>query len=96
MACVADPDARNAVSLRAFEKAGFHKVNDFLDPNDGRNSHTHSASSGQSDPNTRRRRRTVASGRHPSIDNDSGRTSAYLRMVRGGKGGDLDAWPVRE
>jgi RimJ/RimL family protein N-acetyltransferase len=35
IACVADPDARNAVSLRVFEKAGFHKVNDFLDPNDG-------------------------------------------------------------
>jgi hypothetical protein len=24
------------------------------------------------------------------------RTSAYLRMVRGGKGGDLGAWSVRE
>ena len=35
IACVADPHARNAVSLRAFEKAGFHKVNDFLDPTDG-------------------------------------------------------------
>jgi aminoglycoside 6'-N-acetyltransferase len=35
IAWLADPDARNAVSLRAFEKAGFHKVNDFLDPNDG-------------------------------------------------------------
>ena len=35
IACVADPEARNAVSLGAFEKAGFHKVNDFLDPNDG-------------------------------------------------------------
>ena len=33
-ACVAGPDARNAASLRAFEKAGFRRVRDFLE--DGR------------------------------------------------------------
>ena len=34
-ACVADPDAANAASIRAFEKAGFHRVRDYLDPGDG-------------------------------------------------------------
>jgi aminoglycoside 6'-N-acetyltransferase len=34
-ACIADPDVRNAASLRAFEKAGFRRVGEFLDPEDG-------------------------------------------------------------
>jgi RimJ/RimL family protein N-acetyltransferase len=33
-ACVADPDAENVASLRAFEKAGFRVVRQFVDPND--------------------------------------------------------------
>ena len=33
-ACIADPDAENVVSLRAFEKAGFRVVRRFVDPND--------------------------------------------------------------
>jgi len=33
-ACVADPDAENIASLRAFEKAGFRIVRRFVDPND--------------------------------------------------------------
>lgn len=33
-ACIADPDAENLASLRAFEKAGFHVVRRFVDPND--------------------------------------------------------------
>jgi aminoglycoside 6'-N-acetyltransferase len=36
IACVADPDVRNAASIRAFEKAGFRRVGEFLDPEDGR------------------------------------------------------------
>jgi RimJ/RimL family protein N-acetyltransferase len=36
VACIADPDARNTVSLRAFEKAGFRAVREFFDPEDGR------------------------------------------------------------
>lgn len=35
-ACVADPDAENLGSLRAFEKAGFARVSEFVDPDDGR------------------------------------------------------------
>jgi RimJ/RimL family protein N-acetyltransferase len=34
-ACVADPDVRNQASIRAFEKAGFQRVRDFHDPDDG-------------------------------------------------------------
>src|SRR5262245_49342722 len=34
-ACVADPDVRNTASLRAFEKAGFRAVSEFVDPSDG-------------------------------------------------------------
>jgi RimJ/RimL family protein N-acetyltransferase len=34
-ACIADPDARNVASLRAFEKAGFRTVREFVDPEDG-------------------------------------------------------------
>jgi RimJ/RimL family protein N-acetyltransferase len=33
-ACVADPDAENIASLRAFEKAGFRIVRRFVDPDD--------------------------------------------------------------
>ena len=33
--CVADPDMRNLASIRAFEKAGFLRVRDFRDPEDG-------------------------------------------------------------
>ena len=29
--CVAGPDARNAASVRAFEKAGFHIVKEFVE-----------------------------------------------------------------
>jgi RimJ/RimL family protein N-acetyltransferase len=35
VACIADPDAQNTASLRAFEKAGFRRVRDFFDPTDG-------------------------------------------------------------
>jgi aminoglycoside 6'-N-acetyltransferase len=35
-ACIADPDAENVASLRAFEKAGFHEVRLFVDPSDER------------------------------------------------------------
>jgi aminoglycoside 6'-N-acetyltransferase len=35
-ACVADPDVENVPSLRAFEKAGFERVREFVDPEDGR------------------------------------------------------------
>jgi aminoglycoside 6'-N-acetyltransferase len=35
-ACIADPDVENTASLRAFEKAGFRRVGEFLDPEDGR------------------------------------------------------------
>ena len=35
-ACIADPDVRNAASIRAFEKAGFQRVGEFLEPGDGR------------------------------------------------------------
>lgn len=35
-ACIADPDAENQPSLRAFEKAGFHPVRQFVDPEDER------------------------------------------------------------
>jgi aminoglycoside 6'-N-acetyltransferase len=34
-ACIADPDVRNAASIRAFEKAGFRRVGEFFDPSDG-------------------------------------------------------------
>src|SRR5262245_42697821 len=33
-ACTADPDVRNTASLRAFEKAGFRAVREFVDPED--------------------------------------------------------------
>ena len=33
-ACAADPDVRNTASLRAFEKAGFQAVREFVDPED--------------------------------------------------------------
>jgi aminoglycoside 6'-N-acetyltransferase len=33
-ACIADPDVRNAASIRAFEKAGFRRVGGFFDPSD--------------------------------------------------------------
>lgn len=33
-ACIADPDAENVASLRAFEKAGFRVVRQFVDPTD--------------------------------------------------------------
>jgi aminoglycoside 6'-N-acetyltransferase len=39
-ACVADPDTENRASLRAFEKAGFHVVRQFVDPNDRNRLHT--------------------------------------------------------
>jgi aminoglycoside 6'-N-acetyltransferase len=35
-ACVADPDVENIASVRAFEKAGFAKVREFVDPEDHR------------------------------------------------------------
>jgi aminoglycoside 6'-N-acetyltransferase len=35
-ACIADPDVDNVASLRAFEKAGFRRVREFVDPEDGR------------------------------------------------------------
>jgi aminoglycoside 6'-N-acetyltransferase len=34
-ACIAGPDVRNAVSIRAFEKAGFRRVREFFEPDDG-------------------------------------------------------------
>jgi RimJ/RimL family protein N-acetyltransferase len=34
-ACVADPDVKNRASMRAFEKAGFRAVREFVDPEDG-------------------------------------------------------------
>jgi len=33
--CLADPDVRNVASIRAFQKAGFRPVREFLDPEDG-------------------------------------------------------------
>jgi RimJ/RimL family protein N-acetyltransferase len=38
-ACVADPDAENAASVRAFEKAGFRRVREFADPDDDNRRH---------------------------------------------------------
>jgi RimJ/RimL family protein N-acetyltransferase len=35
VSCVADPDVRNAASIRAFQKAGFRVVREFFDPSDG-------------------------------------------------------------
>jgi aminoglycoside 6'-N-acetyltransferase len=35
-ACIADPDGENRASIRAFEKAGFSAVREFVDPDDGR------------------------------------------------------------
>ena len=35
IACTADPDITNTASLRAFEKAGFRKVRELVDPEDG-------------------------------------------------------------
>lgn len=35
VSCIADPDARNVASVRAFEKAGFRVARDFHDPSDG-------------------------------------------------------------
>jgi RimJ/RimL family protein N-acetyltransferase len=35
VACIADPDVENAASIRAFEKAGFRAVREFVDPTDG-------------------------------------------------------------
>jgi aminoglycoside 6'-N-acetyltransferase len=35
-ACIADPDVDNVASLRAFEKAGFTRVREFIDPEDER------------------------------------------------------------
>lgn len=32
--CIADPEALNSASIRAFEKAGFRRVRDFVDPSD--------------------------------------------------------------
>ena len=34
--CVADPDLDNVASVRAFEKAGFVRIAEFVDPEDGR------------------------------------------------------------
>jgi RimJ/RimL family protein N-acetyltransferase len=34
-AATADPDVRNTTSMRAFEKAGFRSVREFVDPADG-------------------------------------------------------------
>jgi aminoglycoside 6'-N-acetyltransferase len=34
--CVADPDAENVASVRAFENAGFQRVLEFVDPEDER------------------------------------------------------------
>jgi len=35
ISCVADPDVQNVASIRAFEKAGFRVVKEFVDPEDG-------------------------------------------------------------
>jgi RimJ/RimL family protein N-acetyltransferase len=35
-ACIADPEVDNVASIRAFEKAGFARVREFVDPSDGR------------------------------------------------------------
>jgi RimJ/RimL family protein N-acetyltransferase len=35
IACSADPDLRNLASIRAFEKAGFTRAREFVDPEDG-------------------------------------------------------------
>jgi RimJ/RimL family protein N-acetyltransferase len=35
VAVTADPDVRNMASARAFEKAGFQRVGEFVDPEDG-------------------------------------------------------------
>jgi len=35
-ACVADQDVENQASIRAFEKAGFRRLGEFLDPDDDR------------------------------------------------------------
>jgi RimJ/RimL family protein N-acetyltransferase len=35
IACLGDPDAKNAASIRAFEKAGFRVVRELVDPSDG-------------------------------------------------------------
>jgi len=35
IACTADPDLENTASVRAFEKAGFRAVREFVDPEDG-------------------------------------------------------------
>jgi RimJ/RimL family protein N-acetyltransferase len=35
VACIADPDVRNAASIRAFENAGFRRTGEFVDPEDG-------------------------------------------------------------
>ena len=34
-AATADPDVRNPASIRAFEKAGFRSIREFVDPSDG-------------------------------------------------------------
>jgi aminoglycoside 6'-N-acetyltransferase len=34
--CIADPEVENVASVRAFEKAGFHVVREFVDPGDGK------------------------------------------------------------
>lgn len=39
-ACIADPDAENRASLRAFEKAGFHVVRQLIDPGDRNRLHS--------------------------------------------------------
>jgi RimJ/RimL family protein N-acetyltransferase len=39
-ACIADPDTENRASLRAFEKAGFHAVRQFVDLHDRNRLHT--------------------------------------------------------
>ena len=39
-ACVADPDAENRASIRAFEKAGFRRVRNYVDPTDQDRIHT--------------------------------------------------------
>ena len=35
IACVADPEAGNTASVRAFENAGFRRVKEFVDPEEG-------------------------------------------------------------
>jgi RimJ/RimL family protein N-acetyltransferase len=39
-ACIADPDAENRASLRAFEKAGFHVVRQLVCPDDHNRPHS--------------------------------------------------------